>query len=36
MNDERLARIPKSLETHKGPDMREDVENMQELLDLVD
>ena len=35
MNDRRLAHVPKVLETHKGPDMREDVENMQVLRGLI-
>jgi deoxyribonuclease IV len=35
MNDERLAGIPKILETEKSEDMHEDVENMNRLLSLV-
>lgn len=36
MNDERLADIPKVLETHKGPDMKEDVMNLEVLRGLVE
>ena len=35
MNDERFRRVPKILETDKGPDMKEDVENMNVLRSLV-
>ena len=35
MNDERFRNIPKILETDKGPDMKEDVENMNVLRSLV-
>jgi deoxyribonuclease IV len=35
MNDERLARIPKILETEKSEDMHEDVENMHVLKSLI-
>ncbi|MDH3252422.1 MAG: deoxyribonuclease IV [Ignavibacteria bacterium] len=35
MNDSRLHSIPKILETEKGDDMSEDVENMRVLLSLV-
>lgn len=35
MNDERLARVPKILETEKGEDMHEDVENMNTLKSLI-
>jgi deoxyribonuclease-4 len=35
MNDGRFKNIPKILETDKGPDMKEDVENMRVLKDLV-
>lgn len=35
MNDERFQRVPKILETPKGPDMKEDVENMRVLKRLV-
>jgi deoxyribonuclease-4 len=35
MNDQRLARIPKILETEKSEDMHEDVENMMLLKSLV-
>lgn len=35
MNDERFQRVPKILETPKGPDMKEDVENMSVLRGLV-
>lgn len=35
MNDERLAHLPMVLETPKGPDMKEDVENLKRLRDLV-
>lgn len=34
MNDKRLKKIPKILETPKGPDMKEDRENMRILLKL--
>lgn len=36
MRDERLKTIPKILETEKGNDMREDVENMSTLKSLLD
>jgi deoxyribonuclease IV len=35
MNDPRFERIPKILETPKGEDMREDIENMGILRDLL-
>jgi deoxyribonuclease-4 len=35
MNDPRFVNIPKILETPKGPDMKEDVENMRILRGLV-
>jgi deoxyribonuclease IV len=35
MNDPRLHSIPKILETEKGEDMSEDIENMRVLLSLV-
>jgi deoxyribonuclease-4 len=35
MNDPRLARVPKILETEKSQDMHEDVENMAALRSLV-
>jgi deoxyribonuclease-4 len=35
MNDTRFVNIPKILETPKGPDMKEDVENMRILRGLV-
>jgi deoxyribonuclease-4 len=35
MNDPRFVKIPKILETPKGPDMKEDVENMQVLRGLM-
>lgn len=35
MRDRRLAKIPKVLETPKGKDLREDVDNMQQLRQLV-
>jgi deoxyribonuclease-4 len=35
MNDPRLAAVPKVLETPKGEDMKEDVENMGMLIGLV-
>ncbi|MER3523374.1 MAG: deoxyribonuclease IV [Ignavibacteria bacterium] len=35
MNDPRLALIPKILETPKGDDMREDIENMNVLRSLI-
>jgi deoxyribonuclease-4 len=35
MNDPRLANIPKILETPKGPDLHEDVENMRLLRSLI-
>lgn len=36
MNDERLAHVPKILETEKSEDMHEDVENMNVLRSLVE
>jgi deoxyribonuclease-4 len=36
MNDDRLAHIPKILETPKGEDMKEDVENMKVLKSLME
>lgn len=35
MNDHRLAALPKILETEKGEDMHEDVENMAVLRSLL-
>jgi len=35
MNDKRFASVPKILETEKGPDMKEDVENMRVLKGLI-
>jgi deoxyribonuclease-4 len=35
MNDERFRTIPKILETDKGPDMKEDIENMKVLRRLI-
>jgi deoxyribonuclease-4 len=35
MNDARFENIPKILETDKGPDMKEDIENMKVLRNLV-
>jgi deoxyribonuclease-4 len=35
MNDKRFRNIPKILETDKGPDMKEDIENMKVLRSLV-
>lgn len=35
MNDERFRRVPKILETDKGPDMKEDIENMNVLKGLM-
>ncbi|MFQ3578435.1 MAG: TIM barrel protein, partial [Verrucomicrobiia bacterium] len=35
MNAPRLAGIPKVLETPKGKEMKEDVENMQRLRELL-
>ncbi len=35
MNDERFQRVPKILETPKGPEMKEDVKNMRVLRGLV-
>ena len=34
MKDKKLKKIPKILETPKGPDMKEDIENMKILLNL--
>ncbi len=36
MNDKRLANIPKILETPKGEDLKEDIENLDTLKNLVD
>ncbi|RKY88179.1 deoxyribonuclease IV [candidate division KSB1 bacterium] len=36
MNDERFVNIPKILETPKGPDMKEDIENLAVLKSLVE
>jgi endonuclease IV len=36
MNDRRLANIPKILETPKGEDLKEDIENLDTLKNLVD
>ena len=35
MNDPRFVEIPKILETPKGPEMEEDVENMRVLRELI-
>ena len=35
MNDQRLAAIPKVLETPKGKELDEDRENMALLLDMI-
>jgi deoxyribonuclease-4 len=35
LNDKRLTRVPMSLETHKGKDLREDVENLATLRNLI-
>jgi hypothetical protein len=35
MNDARLERVPKILETEKSEDMHEDIENMNILRSLV-
>jgi deoxyribonuclease IV len=35
MNDERFQNIAKILETEKGPDMKEDIENMKVLKNLI-
>ena len=35
MNDERFQNIPKILETEKGPDLKEDIQNMRVLLRLI-
>ena len=35
MNDPRLIRVPKILETEKSEDMHEDIENMDVLRGLV-
>jgi deoxyribonuclease-4 len=35
MNDPRLAHLPKLLETPKGEDMAEDIENLATLRSLV-
>jgi deoxyribonuclease-4 len=35
LNDRRLEHIPMSLETHKGPDLKEDVENLATLRRLI-
>lgn len=36
MNDSRLRRIPKILETPKGEDLKEDIENLQTLRSLIE
>ncbi|HXG37359.1 MAG TPA: deoxyribonuclease IV, partial [Bacteroidota bacterium] len=36
MNDPRFVKIPKILETPKGPDMKEDVENMRVLRSFIE
>jgi endonuclease IV len=36
MNDSRLENVPKLLETPKGPEMEEDVMNMDLLKSLVE
>lgn len=36
MNDQRFVKIPKILETPKGPDMKEDVMNMRVLRSLIE
>ncbi|NVM04502.1 MAG: deoxyribonuclease IV, partial [Candidatus Helarchaeota archaeon] len=35
MNDKKLKRIPKILETPKEPDMKEDIMNMKILISLI-
>ena len=35
MNDKKLERIPKILETPKGKEMKEDVKNLKTLLSLI-
>ena len=35
MNDPNLAHLPKVLETPKGPDYAEDIENMAVLRSLI-
>jgi deoxyribonuclease-4 len=35
MNDPRFVAVPKILETDKGEDLREDVENMRVLRSLI-
>jgi deoxyribonuclease-4 len=35
MNDDRFRTIPKILETEKGPEMKEDVENMRTLKNMI-
>jgi deoxyribonuclease-4 len=35
MNDPRFSNIPKILETPKGEDMKEDVENMKQLKKMI-
>ncbi len=36
MNDSRLRRVPKILETPKGEDLKEDIENLQTLRSLIE
>jgi len=36
LNDRRFNRIPKILETPKGPDLKEDIENLKVLRSLID
>ena len=36
MNDPRFVDLPKILETPKGPEMEEDVENMRVLRGLIE
>ena len=36
MNDSRLRRVPMILETPKGPDSKEDIENMKTLRSLIE
>jgi deoxyribonuclease-4 len=35
MNDKRISKIPKILETPKGKDMKEDIENLKVLRSLI-
>ncbi|MBN1917463.1 MAG: deoxyribonuclease IV [Verrucomicrobia bacterium] len=35
LNDKRLQKIPMSLETHKGKDLKEDIENLATLRSLI-